>query len=143
MQLIKDAHLTLPSEGRLTLQVPVISIGPETLASYPDEYFMFLKIVGFNQKVGARQRIAVGREPGFLYLSKKGFDHFKADLKQAFSYQRGHTWADFENYADNLFATVRVESRAHLKRLELEEQLKPTPYNKKRVQQMNDILANL
>lgn len=146
MRLMRGCFLTLAEEGRLTLQTTQYYIGADSddYVDYPDEYFMELKIIGSKQGV-TRYRAACGREEGFLYLTRTGFEHFKADMKQAFNKRvdRGNEWADFENYAYGLFPRVRVETEIHLKRMEFELSLKHTPYNQKRVDDLKDVLANL
>ena len=121
MKLPTDAHLALIQEGRLTMQVPEWSIGP------------------------AKMRAAVGREEGWTYLSWHGFIHYLVDLKKAFNsrQQRGHSWDDVLVHAIEFYKDVKKRSQDHLIRLEAEVQIKPTPYNKKRVAEMQAALRKL
>lgn len=156
MEILKDAHLTMVKEGRVTLQVPEWEIVPNKPAgtmlaqgvtnngvSYPDDYFMHTKIIGYNRKVGCRQRAAVGREEGFLHMTRTGYNYFKAELKANWSQMRGSTWQDFDDAAEQFFKVTLDECQKHLIRLQAEVQIKNTPYNQKRLQQMQDAIRNL
>jgi len=142
MEIIDKAYTTLLAEGRVTLQVPEFSLGPCSMSNVSDDYFVRAKIAG----IGGR-RIAVGREAdyGFLYFSRRGFEHYKPELRQVFNTRqtRNGTWQDVEDFADKFFADLKKRSEDHLKRLQLEVQLKNTPYNQKKVADMITALRNI
>jgi len=103
MKIDKSTILSHPSAGRITLQVPEWSLftdpkaaqDAEPTENHPDEFFMEMK------RAGAALRPAVGREEGYIYLTRKGWEFFKADIEKAFksvANPRG-TWAEFEGYA--------------------------------------------
>lgn len=123
------------------MQVPEWSIGPDNDTDYPDDYFVTLKFHGSS----AKMRAAVGREEGWTYLSWHGFIHYLVDLKKAFNsrQQRGHSWDDVLVHAIEFYKDVKKRSQDHLIRLEAEVQIKPTPYNKKRVAEMQAALRKL
>ena len=116
MRIFKDAITTLAAEGRRTLQVPdlVIAIPPVRLEEVeyeevPDEWFTRLK----------RDVPCAGKENGFLYLSRKGYEANKERLKEAFlkaQYKRG-TWEQFEKDAEDHFAKVETARQRKLKLL--------------------------
>lgn len=152
MEILKDAHLTMAEEGRLSVQVPDCAISfnvpgqaPQTppTQTFSDDYFMYAKHIGWNRKVGSRYRVATGRECGYLHLTRTGFNHFKNDLKAAFVNCRGKTWQEYEDAANKFFDVVKAETQKHLVRMQAEVQIKNTPYNQKRVQECQDALRNL
>lgn len=122
--------LAHPSMGRPTIQVPEIDVDvdndmravayhytdpdnpirdPNQLVEYPDDFFMRVKT----------NRLTSGKESGFLYLSPKGWEHFKAEIKKAFEDSdnpRG-TWDEFENKVQELFAEIRKVSQKREQRL--------------------------
>jgi len=67
MRILKGSITTLMGEGYMTLQVPTIALSLDgikaEMVEAPDEWFMFV----------TRERLAVGREQGFLWLSPKGY----------------------------------------------------------------------
>ena len=100
----------LRNEGRQTLQVPDIVISfdgsKEKIIEVPDNWF--IRVYG--------EFPAVGREEGFLYLSKIGFEATKKELKKeyfsGFARRSGRKpieqdWKDFEDYAENFFAELK------------------------------------
>ena len=61
----------------------------------------------------------VGKENGFLYLSRKGWAVNKERVKEAFSrtpYPRG-TWEQFEKYAEDHFAKLEAGRQRRLRLL--------------------------
>lgn len=141
MRIMTGAPFTLLSEGRKTLQVPQYSHGfkdDPSYTDYPDEYFVEAKFHG------VKHRICVGREDGCMFMSRLGFEHFKPELKKAFessTVDRGHTWQDVLDHADEFYAEMRTKSQEQLIRLQCEVQIKNTPYNRKRVTEMTDRLT--
>jgi len=100
----------LRNEGRQTLQVPDIVISfagsKEKVVEVPDNWF--IRVYG--------EFPSVGREEGFLYLSKIGFENNKNKLKKeyfsGFSRRNGRKpveqdWKDFEDYAENFFVELK------------------------------------
>jgi len=116
MKLCRDAITALTSEGRCTLQVPdMVLLFPgdkePALVDYPDDWFSTMK---------SNDEPAVGKEGGFTYLSRKGYEANKADLKKAIEKacgKRGKGWADFEKYAEEHFAKVEKSVARKLKTL--------------------------
>lgn len=107
MRLSKDAILSSAKQGYLSLQVPDIYIGFDTdLADFPDDWFCYLK-EAFSG------RPAIGKEEGFLYLSRKGYEVNREAMKESFSLERGHDWVAFEAYVAEHFAKIErfVEKR--------------------------------
>lgn len=106
MKILTGAITTLASEGRITLQVPQYAIDSDQQAEYedcPDEWFVFLK--------GSRP--AIGRESGFLHLTRAGFESNESAIRNAFvaavanGHDRGpgcNTWSDFTKHAEEEFA---------------------------------------
>jgi len=120
----------LMEQGYLSLQVPELYIGcapdPKNLVDVPDEYFIRNNY----------DKPAVGRESGFLYLSRKGYEHFKPTIKSKWSTMRGHTWKEFEDYAETLLKNMLKSARDRLVIITAEYKVKPTPYNKQRVKEI-------
>jgi len=123
MQLPKDAPFTLAQQGRITLQCPQYSLGPDTYVDYPDEYFIDTKMQG------RKHRIAVGREEGFTFLSRLGYKYFEQDLKNTFSTQRGCTWQEFADHANEFLDEVETVSRKYLLKLDAIAGVDPTKNN--------------
>jgi hypothetical protein len=99
MKLQEGSITVLASEGRLTLQVPEWSIGDDSeLVEYPDRWFVRLH----------GRRPCVGRESGYLFLSREGWKANREILKQAFSTVRGAEWSDFEQHAEKHFQEVQA-----------------------------------
>jgi len=112
MKIIKDIITTLPKQGYITLQIPGVAVtldgsplpGSEDL---PDEWFTELK---------DGRRPAVGKEWGFLYLTRKGWEANRHRIKRDFTPNRG-TWEDFEAYVDEHFKSVEINRKKEIKRL--------------------------
>lgn len=100
----------LAAEGRCTLQIPdyFIDSSPsweaETIIEVDADCFIKLRHVGRNMGP------CIGRQDGFTFLTRKGFEFFRTDLEKAFSSaiknpmtNRGHTWSDFCKMAEEHF----------------------------------------
>lgn len=107
------------SEGRLTLQVPTLNLdvyGSDmqevtllNAVNLPDEWFCYLKYDATP---------CIGKQSGFLYLTRKGYMANYDDLKLAFQSSiangcsdrtNGVGWPAFEQHAKEHF--VRVSAR--------------------------------
>lgn len=112
MRVIKAAILAMAQQGYLSLQVPDCAIrfggGSTEYEELPDGWFC--RISGRDPKVG--------RESGYLYLTRAGYIANKEALQAAFSTARGHTWADFVEYAAKHFAEVEAAVARRIKTLE-------------------------
>ncbi len=117
MKIFKNAITTLASEGRITLQIPQYQIWFDNnphhneIIEIPDDWVMLLK---------SNNVPAVGKEGGFWYLTKKGWEDNKDEIQKAFSSsnrQRG-TWDDFELYVEKHFKDVENASKKRLAYLE-------------------------
>jgi hypothetical protein len=112
MKVSKGTLTCLAAEGRATLQIPQLVIeihtgkpvAREDLGeNEPDaieceaDWFMYLKSSGVP---------VIGRQQGFLYFSRKGYEACKEMLREAFSNKRGSSWADFELAAEEHFQNV-------------------------------------
>jgi len=129
MKILKGSITTLMSEGYMTLQVPTIALSLDgikaEMAEAPDDWFMFV----------TRERLAVGREQGFLHLSPKGYranlDAIKAaweacplDRRRSGRYTSGRewdgnakgwqvvSWAAFQAEAEMFFAVIQKGTEA-------------------------------
>lgn len=117
MQIIKGSITSLASEGRITLQVPTMAIGIGTAPSVsfetvPDDWFVYLR----------NDVPATGKQEGFLFLSKRGFDANKTDIQRAFlsSTRARGTWADFEKHAEEHFKKVETKTKKRIEKLKKE-----------------------
>lgn len=122
MRISKSAIYCLASEGRITLQIPTLYIGklPNDVVDLPDNWFCQMRYP---------RRPCVGREQGFLYLTKKGWDANKKDIKKAFmasQYKRG-TWQDFEDYVKQHFVDCRKNIKTQI------------AYHQTKITQLNNI----
>ena len=110
MIIPKSNIISLASDGRMTLQVPEINfvISPNTMQTgdLPDSWFCYLK---------SDNRPCIGKQTGYLYLTREGYLANYDDLKLAFesSLAKGHHdrtngvgWRAFENHAKAHFADV-------------------------------------
>jgi len=118
MKLPRDSITQLTREGHCTLQVPdsvYLLPGDDgsklDLVDYPDDWFTMIK---------SGDEPAIGREEGFTYLSRKGYEANKAELKAAIESavdKRQVTWEKFEKYAEKHFAGVEKAVAKKLKNL--------------------------
>lgn len=114
----KHDPFVLPREGRITLQIPTLTfefVGDfliiEHETKYDSVWFVELK---------DDQTPCTGKETGFLYWTKVGWEANRDKIKQAFassSCQRG-TWEEFVQHADEHFATVEKRTRARMDALQ-------------------------
>ena len=98
MNVIDQAITALASEGRLTLQIPELAIGPYSVSEASNDWFV-------RASYGCP---TVGRERGFLFLSRKGWAINKPKIKAAFESskdQRG-TWDEFEQFATDFHKSL-------------------------------------
>ncbi len=121
MQILKNSITSLARRGYITLQVPTRDLWltenpPEPeIEEIPDDWIILLR---------ANNSIAIGKESGFCYLTKKGWEHNKDEIMEAFlsaQHPRG-TWEDFENHAETHFDDVKAVSKNRLKFLETKAQ---------------------
>ena len=135
MQLPKDAVTTLASQGYMTLQVPQMSISfsgaPAPVESVDDEHIIEVKGYGYSHK----QRIVAGREYGFSYLSRKGFNHYFNDLKAVFRPSRG-TWQDFVDNAHKTLDEIEAETRKEIAKLQALQSVDPKPARAAKAKQL-------
>jgi hypothetical protein len=126
----------LAEEGRLTLQVPEISLGGYVAQDHPDEYFI---------PVRYPDDIAVGKEEGFTYLSRIGYNHYRADLQKAFNSRqtRGSTFGGFHVEALAFLDRVKVKGNRKLKKLNALAQANPTKYNIRKRDEMVEYLKRV
>jgi len=106
MKIIKDARTSLAHNGYITLQVPDVEIALDGVAStieeLPDDWFFYLNLKR-SQPVPC-----IGKENGFLYYTRKGWEANKTLLKEAFESSptpRG-TWTEFIVYAEEFFDKI-------------------------------------
>lgn len=104
MKILKDVITHLAGQCRITLQVPDMAISFQNAPKgvkydeLPDEWFVYLK--------GTGQRPAVGKESGFLFLTRAGWEANKDAMQAAFEkgkagrWDRGETWDDFVKHAE-------------------------------------------
>ena len=80
MKISKSAIYSLASEGIITLQIPTLYIGnlPNDIVDLPDNWFC---------KIKHPVRPCVGKEHGFLYLTRKGWAANKKILKKRLWHQ--------------------------------------------------------
>jgi len=130
MLVNKSALTQLASEGRYTLQVPqyCIHVNPDGQAvcdvsqhpdaiEIPDDYIMTCK------RQGSKMRLCTGRESGFWFLSPKGYEALKNDLREAYEARVqqwneegiAHTgsWEQFEAVAKTFFKEVKEATLKH------------------------------
>ena len=102
MKILKDSITSLASEGRMTLQIPQYDLGSSDaiVEEVPDEWIVTLTHFLYP---------AVGREHGYLFLTRAGWFANQDKIKDAFEdakFHRGNTWEDFEAYAKKHFQKV-------------------------------------
>ena len=149
MRLLRGSLTNLVRQGRITLQIPEIEVNisenpnqelseenpfPFVLTActndeyveYPDEWFMYVKYDSSSL------RPCVGKESGFLYFTRVGYEVNKEEIREAFeaACDRGHgnSFSTFEVYVEDFFSKMekRIErtiNRERGKLDELEEQL--------------------
>lgn len=111
MKILEGAIVDSAKKGYLSLQVPDIAIGyPQPpMVDAPDEWFVVL----------TGERPVIGRETGFLYLSRKGYEANKKLLRDAIDGNpRGITWEQFESAAEAHFAKVKTKTQKYVDQLQ-------------------------
>jgi hypothetical protein len=107
----------LPRERRITLQIPDLIIDQNIckkadLSKYPKEWFCYLK----------DDALVAGKEQGFLFWSKKGWEANKEKIKEEFNnstiIRNPHlNWSDFEKHANKHFKMVEDKTKKKMKRM--------------------------
>ncbi len=102
MKILKDSITSLASEGRMTLQIPQYDFvySDVIVEEVPDEWIVNLRDNLYP---------AVGKEQGYLFLTRAGWFANQDRIKDAFEnaeFNRGNTWEDFEEYAKKHFQKV-------------------------------------
>lgn len=131
MKILKGAITSLARQGYITLQIPVFDVwinqAPQQSETedIPDEWVITLK--------GGQRRPVIGKEKGFLFLSKIGWDANWKKIREAFLHcesPRG-TWADFEDHVEEHFQEVIKSTQ------------KKIIYQEKRVEELKEVLKKL
>jgi len=108
--------LTLPSEGRITLQIPQFSIDFDNKTYSEIDNAMLPTGWICELKDG---RVAVGNESGYTYWSRSGFEANKELIRAAFEtamkkYPKSpNNWAAFEAFARDWFDAVAKKTKKH------------------------------
>lgn len=112
-------------EGRNTLQVPEAEVifqqgRPVMIPSqnqrenYPDDYFM-----DFNSDAN---RPCIGKEQGFLFLTRKGYAFFREEIKKARVNSIRHTDIEsLDQHAEEFFNSIERSINKH--RVNLQKKL--------------------
>jgi len=89
----------------------------EPTENYPDDLFATLKRVTGRTN---GMRPTVGREEGFVYLTRKGWEFFRDDIEKAFrsAVRPRGTWADFEKYVADLFEGIEKGRQKFIKTMQ-------------------------
>ncbi len=107
MKLPEDSIITLAQEGRMTLQVPTCWYGEPApkLVDYPDDWFIHI--------TGGRP--ALGREKGFLHLTRAGWEANKEDIRKAYegSGDPEGSWQEFEKFVEVEFVERKKALQKH------------------------------
>ena len=131
MKILKNAIISLASQGYITLQIPVYDVwinqDPQQSETedIPDDWVITLK--------GGQSRPVIGKEKGYLFLSKIGWDANRKKIRQAYldsGSPRG-TWADFEDHVELHFEEVVKSTKRKI------------IYEEKRVQDLKEVLKKL
>ena len=139
----KSAVTQLASEGYHTLQIPQISIdltgagNSEDHTDFDNEYVIPLSGTG-------KSRIAAGREiqNAFMFLSRKGWNHYKNDIQAAFTPNRG-TWQEFETKAEAFLDEVETYTLKELVKVQALNSVTPTKARLKKEQDFIKFLARM
>ena len=110
MKIIKGAILSGSKSGHigfLGLMVPDGAIGPVEYEECPDEWFCICSESG----------PVVGREQGFICLSRLGYSQNFDNLKSVFSNKRGNTWEDFVREAELHFSNMEKKRTKKISQL--------------------------
>jgi len=114
-----DDITALQGKGYVTLQIPQFSIDigptpepevepPEPQVELPADWFNVIKYVG------NACRPCIGKENGFLFLTRKGYEANKERIRKAFEQAiakgldrtNGEGWLAFEKYAEKHFSEM-------------------------------------
>jgi len=108
MKLIKGSITRLSSQGYITLQIPGYAIGDPGIEieteEVPDNWIIILH---------SNKCASVGKEGGFLFLTKTGWEANKDKIKDAYEnakHQRG-PWEKFELHAEEQFKKVEKSTK--------------------------------
>jgi hypothetical protein len=118
MNIFEGSITQLASEGYLTLQVPHCVVGeptPDTV-EVPDEWLCELK----------SDVPVTGRQEGFLFLTRAGYEANKDAIKKAFEKAcangkdrtDGEGWAAFEKRAEEHFKHIEERCKKRIAKLE-------------------------
>lgn len=111
----------LRSRGKYSLQVGEVALGspvPATVEA-PDEWFERLKVCSGLRRGTAGQRRPFGREQGFLFLSRAGYEANREQLREIVERYNaewpgeGFTWQAFNAVAMAHFDMVDECTRRH------------------------------
>jgi len=133
----------LASEGYHTLQVPQFSIdvfGPndEDHTDYVTDYLIPVKSSGHSSRIAAGQEVPWA----FMYLSRKGWNHYYNDIKAAFNPNRG-TWQEFEDKAIEWLDKCEAKSRKELVQLQALNSVTPTKGRQKKAAELANYLKRM
>lgn len=125
MKIFKDSIIALASEGRLTLQIPEYSVDIVNNRIVPitdDDEFEIIPD-DWVCKLRSNHLPVVGKQDGFLYLTKKGYEANKDKLKIAFEnsnmrYGGAGKWHLFEEHAQEHFDKVAKAQKRLLNELQ-------------------------
>lgn len=128
-RIFKDAITSLASRGHMDIQVPDVALAGNA-AFHPDDQDDLAELVDGEptELVPAEWFVelkgdapVVGREVGFLHLTRAGWAANKAAIKQAFlaaEFKRGDgTWETFEKTVAEHFVKVEKATKRKVKRL--------------------------
>jgi|WetSurSiteA1Bulk_404760.scaffolds.fasta_scaffold00038_69 hypothetical protein len=113
--------LTLVKEGRLTLQIPQFYLGfrplpTTTWIDFPDNWFCFVK---------NSNRLSLGKEGGFLYWSRIGYEANKEKIISAYingvkskgvNLPDADLEAQFANYAKHKYSRLRNGTKKEIQK---------------------------
>lgn len=124
MEIIKGSITSLSSRGYITLQIPHYTIGSPGMKveteEIPDNWVVFLH---------SNKTPALGKEQGFTYLTRVGWEANKDKIKEAYENvkcPRG-PWIKFEEHAEQHFDHVKHATKRKIALLEKKlDQLKET-----------------
>ena len=115
MEIIKGAITSLSSRGYITLQIPHYTIGKPGMKveteEVPDNWLVFLH---------SNKTPSVGKELGFTYLTRVGWEANKDKIKEAYENAkcpRG-PWTKFEAHAEEHFNEVERQTTRKVRLLE-------------------------
>ena len=139
----KSLVTQLSSEGYHTLQVPQFSIdvfGPNSKdhTDYAADYLIPIKSTVYNSRIAAGQEIPWA----FMYLSRKGWNHFYNDIKASFNPNRG-TWQEFEDAANKFLDKVEALTQKELAKTQALNAVSSTTARQKKEQDFIKFLKRM